>query len=233
MSEHRIIAARWQDVLPTLPNACADAIITDPPYGTTNLAWDVDQCDDAFSAECWRLLRPKGALVVFASGMFTADLLCRWRKFYRYKFVWHRLGPAAGHLDAARRPMRTHEDVLVFGKALPAYTPRRHAARRVRVAARGTSSALYGSKGSVDVYDRDYRLQTDVAAFKPLARRTRRHKTEKPVDLLRMLVTSYAKPGGLVIDPFCGSASCGEACQREGRRFIGVESDEAMAEVAT
>jgi len=52
--------------------------------------------------------------------------------------------------------------------------------------------------------------------------RDRIHITEKPVDLLRPLVT-IAPPGSLICDPFVGSGSTGEAVLREGRRFIGCE----------
>lgn len=55
---------------------------------------------------------------------------------------------------------------------------------------------------------------------------TRRfHPTEKPVGLLRSLVVSCTKPGDTVLDPFAGSGSCGVACVRSNRRFIGIELD--------
>jgi site-specific DNA-methyltransferase (adenine-specific) len=57
------------------------------------------------------------------------------------------------------------------------------------------------------------------------------YPTEKPVELLRVLVTQSSEPGELVIDPFMGSASCGEAALLEGRRFAGVDlSPDAVAQ---
>jgi site-specific DNA-methyltransferase (adenine-specific) len=49
------------------------------------------------------------------------------------------------------------------------------------------------------------------------------YPTEKPVDLLRVLVTQSSIPGELVIDPFTGSCSTGEAARLEGRRFAGCD----------
>lgn len=49
------------------------------------------------------------------------------------------------------------------------------------------------------------------------------HPTEKPVALLRTLVSVVVPPGGLVCDPFMGVGSTGVAALAEGRTFLGVE----------
>lgn len=51
------------------------------------------------------------------------------------------------------------------------------------------------------------------------------HPTQKPVELLRPLVRYSCPPGGVVLDPFMGSASAGEAAMVEGRMFVGIEED--------
>ena len=53
----------------------------------------------------------------------------------------------------------------------------------------------------------------------------RRHPQQKPVELLRWCVRSYSRPGDLVVDPYAGSGSTGEACEAEGRLFRGWDSD--------
>ena len=60
----------------------------------------------------------------------------------------------------------------------------------------------------------------------------REHPTEKPIDLMRAIVRVVSPPGGLVVDPFCGSGSTGMACKREGRSFLGVERNPEYCEVA-
>lgn len=47
------------------------------------------------------------------------------------------------------------------------------------------------------------------------------YPTEKPVSLLMTLIENSTEPGELVIDPFMGSASCGEAALLSGRNFAG------------
>jgi len=60
------------------------------------------------------------------------------------------------------------------------------------------------------------------------------HPAEKPVELMERAVRTamQGKSGGVVLDPFCGSASTGVAALRLGYTFIGVERDEAFAEAA-
>lgn len=57
------------------------------------------------------------------------------------------------------------------------------------------------------------------------------HMTGKPVDLMRGLVR-ICRPGGIVLDPFAGSASTGVACLREGRRFLGIEMTQVYTGIA-
>lgn len=58
------------------------------------------------------------------------------------------------------------------------------------------------------------------------------HPTVKPLGLMRWLTRLVTPPGGLVLDPFCGSGSTGCAAALEGRRFIGIERDPDHATVA-
>lgn len=63
-----------------------------------------------------------------------------------------------------------------------------------------------------------------------MAKNGRRHPNEKPVGLLAKLMRKL--PDGCILDPFMGSGSCGEACMRAGRPFIGVEDDARYFEIA-
>jgi DNA modification methylase len=58
------------------------------------------------------------------------------------------------------------------------------------------------------------------------------HSAEKPVALMARAVRLVSKPGGVVLDPFHGSGSVADACQREGRACIAIERDEAYCEIA-
>ena len=66
----------------------------------------------------------------------------------------------------------------------------------------------------------------------PSCHGTATHPTQKPHGVLSPLLQYSVKPGGLVLDPFMGSGTTGVACVVSGRRFIGVEIDEAFCEIA-
>jgi site-specific DNA-methyltransferase (adenine-specific) len=53
------------------------------------------------------------------------------------------------------------------------------------------------------------------------------HPTEKPVDLLALLIRTSCPPGGTVGDLFAGSGAAGEAALRNGRTYVGCEIDPA------
>jgi DNA modification methylase len=56
--------------------------------------------------------------------------------------------------------------------------------------------------------------------------------TVKPLELMRWLVRLACPPGGLVLDPFCGSGSTGAAAVLEGRQFLGVEREGPYVDIA-
>jgi site-specific DNA-methyltransferase (adenine-specific) len=58
------------------------------------------------------------------------------------------------------------------------------------------------------------------------------HPTVKPTALMRYLCRLVTQPGGIVLDPFCGSGSTGKAARLEGFRFIGIERESDYAAIA-
>ena len=75
--------------------------------------------------------------------------------------------------------------------------------------------------------DRD---QRDVLEF-PRPQRSEAHPTMKPVDLLVRLIENSSRPADVVFDPFLGSGSTLIACERTGRRCVGIELDPAYCDV--
>ena len=58
------------------------------------------------------------------------------------------------------------------------------------------------------------------------------HPTVKPVSLMRWLVALATPPGGVILDPFAGSASTGVAAVMEGRVFLGIEREARYIDIA-
>ena len=51
------------------------------------------------------------------------------------------------------------------------------------------------------------------------------HETQKPVELMELMISLVTKKGHTIIDPFMGSGTTGVACKKLSRKFIGVERD--------
>lgn len=58
------------------------------------------------------------------------------------------------------------------------------------------------------------------------------HPTQKPIELMRLLVRLVTHQNDVVLDPFMGSGSTGVACTIEHRNFIGCEIDEEYFKIA-
>ena len=100
------------DLLANLTPGSVDAIITDPPYGTTNATWDKTPDWPAFFHACWRVLKKNGVLLIFSQNPTAAQIITQQRRWFRYEWVWEKPN-AVGVLNANRMPLRAHELVLM------------------------------------------------------------------------------------------------------------------------
>jgi len=58
------------------------------------------------------------------------------------------------------------------------------------------------------------------------------HPTQKPVDLMKLIIRDYSKPNDLILDPFCGSGTTCVAAKMLGRHYIGIDISEKYCEIA-
>ena len=59
-----------------------------------------------------------------------------------------------------------------------------------------------------------------VIRCKPVSPAARSHPTEKPVELMKLLIGLYTEPGDVVLDPFCGTGATADAAVELGRRAV-------------
>ncbi len=209
-----------------MPDGSIDLILTDPPYGTTNCAWDKAAPDwPILWPEMWRVLRPNGAAIICSQQPAATDLITAAREHYRHSIVWDK--PAAtGHLNAYRAPLRAHELLLVFCRCAPSYTaisipeqagkPYHWASRRSKGSHYNPSRPDVAGAGSPD----GSRLLRDVIRLGLEPGERGLHPTRKPRRLMQYMLRAYTGPGELVCDPYCGSGTVAEACIMEGRYCI-------------
>ena len=58
------------------------------------------------------------------------------------------------------------------------------------------------------------------------------HPTQKPSELMEYMLKIHSKQGDLVLEPFCGGGSTAYACERLGRKWIGIEISEKYCKIA-
>ena len=71
-----------------------DAIICDPPYGTTACKWDTVIPFDEMWLRLNKLIKPNGAIVLFGSEPFSSALRMSNIKNYKYDWVWEKERPS-------------------------------------------------------------------------------------------------------------------------------------------
>ena len=229
-------------VLPGIQSASVDMVLTDLPYGVLSKrnkasAWDCEIPLEPLWENLLRISKPQAAIVLFAQGMFTAKLMMSQPKLWRYNLIWDKVR-ASGFLNANRMPLRSHEDICVFYRELPTYTPQRvRAEKGCESHSRGrtdksVTNSCYGRFALSRDGDLSMKHPKSILTFMREPPTEIVHPTQKPVALCRWLVRAYTKPGDTVLDATMGVGSTGVACMLEDRRFIGVERDERYFSVA-
>jgi site-specific DNA-methyltransferase (adenine-specific) len=235
MSDARLICGDCRDVLPTLAEGSIDLVLADLPYGTTACAWDSVIPFAPLWENYKRLLKPGGAVVLTGSQPFTSTLILSNLQWFRYEMIWEKTMPT-GFLDANRKPMRNHENILVFAQGRTTYNPqmRRGDPYVVRRSHGCGGEALTADpnilNGAWTTINEGKRYPKSVIRIPHDGVTV--HPTQKPVALMEYLIRTYSNPGDAVLDNTMGSGTTGVACVATGRKFIGIEIDPAYVEIA-
>ena len=216
-----------------IPDGSVDMILTDPPYGTTACKWDSIIPLEPMWKQLKRIIKPNGAIVLFASQPFTSALIMSNTKLYRYNWVWHKTRPSNFPL-AKKQPMKYHEDICVFGVKSPLYYPQMIKADKIRK--KGKNDGYRGFNKGLEKHEY---LNKEYKDFYPSSIQTFAlhnggllHPTQKPVALMEYLIKTYTNENELVLDFTMGSGTTGVACVNTNRKFIGIELDDKYFEIA-
>jgi DNA modification methylase len=212
------------DVMPLLLQA-VDMVLSDPPYGTTQCAWDSLIDLERLWPEYRRLCG--GPVLLFAQTPFDKLLGASNIASLRYEWIWEKTHPT-GHLNAKKAPMKAHENVLVFYDRQPTYNPIKSSGHvRKTATKRQDDTPVYGAQDFDPLpYDSTERFPRSVLTFSSDKQREALHPTQKPVALCEYLILTYTNEGDTVLDNCMGSGTTGVACLNTRRRFIGIEKDE-------
>ena len=224
---HRGESLAW---LMSLPDASADALITDPPYSSGGMTRGdrMGRTDTKYTSTEARGVRPD----------FAGDNRDQ-RAFLMWCTLW---------LSEAMRVLRPGAPVVLFTdwRQLPTMTDALQAGgmvwRGIAVWDKTGScrpqmdafaaQAEYMVWGSAGPMARDGAVGCLPGVFvHPVRQDDKHHQTGKPTRLMRDVV-KICPPGGVVLDPFTGSGTTGVAALMESRRFAGCEIVPEIADTA-
>ncbi len=228
----RLLNGNSLDLLSALPNESVDAIITDPPYSSgglhaaarslppsqkyeqsSNILKRADFAGDTLDQRSWTL---------WSSYWMEMALEKLKPGGYILSFTdWRQLPATTDALQIAGAIWR---GIVTWDKGLAARAPHkgyfRHQAEFI----------VWGSKGSLPKAEHAGPYPGVIREPNVLSEKL--HMTGKPIKLMEQLV-QIVPPGGVILDPFMGSGTTGQACKNTGRGFIGIEKDQHYFEVAS
>ena len=214
------------ETMKTLKDKSVDMVLCDLPYGTTINPWDT-LIPFHLLWEQWNRVC-KGHVILFGVQPFTTDLILSNRNAFKYALVWTKNVPT-GMFQAKHRPMRYHEDILVFNNGVynPIKQPRQGKGKDCyNYNHYAGESNHYKTKIVKKQYDPDWVLPGTVLNFNVVPnRKGKLHPTQKPVDLCSWLIQTYSNPHDVVLDCCMGSGTTGVAAKQNKRDFIGIELD--------
>ncbi len=224
----RVYEESCLETMEKLPEESIDLISTDPPYSLNyNFIGDKMSYEEQFefmklySEGFYRVLKHGSVVTCFMSQEMSHYLFFAMKKAgftWQNEIIWNR--------DGGQMPKKKfgicHERIMVFSKGKDQKTfnlddlrvKSKYAGTDKRLNPKGKNPgdvwyvpALFGKK-----------LERIVRADGKAA-----HPTQKPIHVILPLVMAYSNPGELVYDPFTGSGTTYEACERLGRAFVGSE----------
>jgi site-specific DNA-methyltransferase (adenine-specific) len=227
------------ELMKSIPDKSIDAIITDPPYGTTACKWDSVIPFDLMWQQLNRIIKDNCAIVLFGSQPFTSALVMSNTKMFKYEWIWEK--NAGSNFASVRfQPMKEHENVLVFSKGKTTYNQQKQ--DRIESGFSKQKTPLtFNRKKNNDVYGglfvgnitkkyiEKLRCPRSIQKFN---RERGLHPTQKPVALIEYLIKTYTNENETVLDFTMGSGTTGVACKNLNRKFIGIEMDNNYFSIA-
>lgn len=224
-----------------IPDASVDLIFADPPY---NIGKDFNGLKDKWQSDgeyldwcyqwidlCVKKLKPDGSFYVMTSTQFMPyfDIYIRKQLAVLSRIVWHY---DSSGVQAKNYFGSLYEPVLYCVKDPARYT---FNADDIRVEAKtGAQRKLIDyRKNPPQVYNAT-KVPGNVWEFPRVRYRMEEyenHPTQKPVALLERIIKASSKPGDTVLDLFAGSFTTGFVAKRLGRKFIGIELQEAYVKI--
>lgn len=213
-------------IMKLLPSHSVNLIYWDPPFGSTQNAWDEELDWEKLFAESFRLLKDDGMLVIHCAIPFNYQLIRSCPKAPSYSWYWKKDAPTCP-LIANKQPLRIVEEVLVWKNKKNTYY-RHNIGTELRRSTYGTTESYYGNmkKEVTTIVGKTRTHFLDMPRCKA-ARGGGKKRTVDYVtrteEMIELFIEHYSKEGDVVLDPTCYKGLTGKVCKRMSRRWIGID----------
>jgi site-specific DNA-methyltransferase (adenine-specific) len=221
-----------------------DAIITDPPYGTTACKWDNVIPFDKMWDRLKKLRKNNIPILLFGAEPFSSYMRISNIEEYKHDWIWHK-SKALGFTNAKNKPLIQHELVSLFSNGNTAngtknkvpYYPQGIIKYNKIVsgikdckADREDGAHKFSRKSHKKQHLQEYtNYPTQIIKYNN--EYTTEHPTQKPVALLQYLIKTYTKENDLILDFTAGSFTTCVAAEQLNRRSIGIELEKKYCDI--
>lgn len=239
MSNYKLYQGDCLEVMKNIEDGSVDLILTDPPYGTSSCSWDSIIPFESMWEQLNRIIKPKNAIILFATQPFTSKLICSNINHFKYCWTWDK-GKVGGFTSAKLKPLKLFEDICVFSQGKTANCNKNNMVyypqglievNKISRSSNDKSPTGYARPSQTKFYNQQY-TNYPKQLIKFNLDKNRVHPTQKPVALLEYLIKTYTLEGETILDFTMGSGSTGVACLNTNRNFIGIELDEGYFNIA-
>jgi DNA modification methylase len=219
MELDKVYEGNCMEIMKDFPKCSVDCVITDPPYGIDgsgfeipeksykriDAEWDKKEPNYLWIDEAVRLLKEGGAIYITGTH--------------------HNIFKVKNYLDTKEEMQ--FNNFLIWHK--PNVMPIKFA-KQLGIFAFSCEYILYYSKGKPKNFQYDKLKkqnkgiqQRDIFILKTCEDTKTGHPSQKPLKLMRKLITASSKQGDIILDPFAGSGTTLIASKQLGRRWVGIE----------
>lgn len=223
MSEITLWEGDCLELMQDIPSGSVDMILCDLPYNTTACHWDQLLPFQPLWSAYDRVLKDNGAIVLTANQPFTTALIASNMRIFKYCLVWDKKNTGCP-VVAKKRPLPTHEDIVVFGKGKITYNPIKTDLNKHRKwkQYKNSKSIPIANPGEGEVSGL---YPKSILCFSNANRKDSIHPTQKPVALFEYLIKTYTNEGETVLDNTAGSMTTAIAALNTNRNAICIEKD--------
>jgi len=226
----KYICGDIHNVIKTLKTNSIDFIYTDPPFNITKCGWDKKIDWENLFPQMWRVLKPKGVIVLYASMPFTYDLLQIPFKYKYYKPKYHYTwikNNSTGFFSAKYQPLRNTEEIFVYYKKSGTYNPQMEGDKKLP-----KRNVTYGGKN--EYWGKDKKKLNDInfekghigkfpTTFKKWKIRKNCDGITRDDEQIDYFIKTYSNKNDTILNMCCNNKIVGDRCIKLERNYIGVD----------